>query len=133
MLFFIGRTYQRLNRADDAIDYLEQSQRLAERVGQWDTQVAAINSLGLLHSSLGRFEAAQGYFDKGLAISRQRGDERAEARMLYGQALLADRQQRRDEALRGFNRALEIADRLKLPEREEIRQQRDNVLSRAKE
>src|SRR5262249_42189466 len=62
MLFFIGQTYQRLNLSSDAIDYLEQSQRLAEQVGKWDTQVAAIDSLGLLYSMLGRFDVAQGYF-----------------------------------------------------------------------
>jgi Caspase domain/Tetratricopeptide repeat len=130
VLHFIGLTSHHLGRAADAVDYLEQSDRLAEKSGNLKMRFTTSLTLGLLYSLHGRLPEARGYLEKSLANAEQRGDEADQAKALRFLGLEIRRQGDRAEALRMFDRALELANRLKLPERDAMRRERDAIVGK---
>jgi len=118
-----------LKHTADAVDYLEQSLRLAKERGNVPIQRYALHRLGLLEQQQGHAQNSRVYLERALTLSEHTQDEAEQARVLYSLGVLAADQSRTDEARERFDKAASIAERLKLPELAQIRQARDSVRS----
>ena len=67
--------------------------------------------------------------EKALLFAERAADEAEQARALQGLGAVAAREGQRSDALSALDKALQIAERLKLPDVSAIRKDRDTVLS----
>ncbi|HEU5194574.1 MAG TPA: hypothetical protein VFW70_07520, partial [Methylomirabilota bacterium] len=126
----IARIYLGERQLVEAQVALERAQRHAAHAGSGSEETEAIRLLAWTHAEQNHLPEAASTFQRGLRLAEQRGDEPSTALMLYGLAMVQAASGREVDALVSIDRALEIATRLGLPHRDEIRARREEIRGR---
>jgi caspase domain-containing protein/tetratricopeptide repeat protein len=126
-LVFVGAVRNAQGLDGDAIRSLRRAQDLADQLGNKLDQAIIANQIGMVHMSKKRYTEAQREFERGLLLAQQAESDTQQAHELYNLGYVALEQQRHSEALALFDRAMEKAAGLSEPERENIRQKRDET------
>ena len=117
----IGAMYHDAEYYDEALIHYEQARLIAEEIGNLSEQVTALRGIADVHRGSGRYvEAADGYH-AAMGLAREIGDPYEEAKALEGiaEATLATRGPYAARII--FRQALDIYERLAVPEAESAR------------
>ena len=117
----IGAMYHSAEYYDEALIHYEQARLIAEDIGNLSEQVTALRGIADVHRGSGRYaEAADGYH-AAMGLAREIGDPYEEAKALEGiaEATLATRGPYAARII--FRQALDIYERLEVPEAESAR------------
>jgi len=118
----IGAIYQSASCYEEALVHHEKAQQIAEQTGNQAQQLVALRRIADIHRGLGRYDEAIEHYRTALSLVREIGDAYEEGKILEGIAectLLST--QRPDAARIVFRQALDIFDRLGVPEAEAAR------------
>jgi DNA-binding SARP family transcriptional activator/tetratricopeptide (TPR) repeat protein len=117
----IGAIYRSAECHDEALIYHEKARSIAEEIGNLSLQLKAIRGIADVRRERGGYDEALDHYDTALRMARQIGDPYQEAKVLegIGEAILGAR--RPDNARIVFRQALDIFERLGVPEAESAR------------
>jgi CHAT domain-containing protein len=97
-----------------ALSSLTRAHQISRSSGDQNTRANILSGQASVFFEQEDYTMAQKYFDASLAIYRTQGNVREEARVLLNLAFIEQRQGRDDEALKLFERTLELANAAKL-------------------
>jgi DNA-binding SARP family transcriptional activator/tetratricopeptide (TPR) repeat protein len=117
----IGAIYQKSESYDEALIYHQKAGLIAEEIGNLPQQVIALRGVGSVHRGSGRYREALEYYHTALGLARQMGDPYEEAKVLEGIAEATFSMRGPDDARIVFRQALDIFERLGVPEAESVR------------
>jgi DNA-binding SARP family transcriptional activator/tetratricopeptide (TPR) repeat protein len=117
----IGAIYQSADCSDEALIHHQKARVIAEEVGNLAQQLVALRMLADIHRGLGRYDEALEHYKAALKSAREIGDPYEEGKILEGIGELTLYTQRRDAARIVFRQALDIFERLGVPEAESAR------------
>lgn len=112
----IGAIYQSAACFDEALIHHQKAQLIAEEVGNLAQQLVARRMLADTHRGSGRNSEALEHYHSALRLAREIGDPYEEGKILEGIAEVTLYTQRRDAARIVFRQALDIFERLGVPE-----------------
>ena len=118
----IGAIYQSAACYDEALIHHRQAQLIAEEIGNLSLQLIALRSIADIDRVSGRYGEALDHYHTALRLAREIGDPYEEGKILEGIAESTFSSQRRPETARiVFRQALDIFERLGVPEAESVR------------
>jgi DNA-binding SARP family transcriptional activator len=117
----IGAIYRKAECYDDALLHHERARLIAEEIGNQSQQVIALRGIADVSRSAGRYGEALGQYHAVLKLAIQIGDPYEEAKILEGIAETTLSTRRPDAARILFRQALDIFERLGVPEAESAR------------
>lgn len=117
----IGAIYQSAACYDEALIHHQKARVMAEEVGNVAQQLVALRMLADIHRGCGRYGEALEHYESALKLAREIGDAYEEGKNLEGIAELTLHTQRRDAARIVLRQALDIFERLGVPEAESAR------------
>jgi tetratricopeptide (TPR) repeat protein/DNA-binding SARP family transcriptional activator len=117
----IGAIYQSAGRYDEALIHHEKARLIADDVGDASQQLIARRLIADTHRGSGRNGEALEHYQSALKLAREIGDLYEEGKALEGIAELTLYTERRDAARIVFRQALDIFERLGVPEAESVR------------
>jgi tetratricopeptide (TPR) repeat protein len=117
----IGAVYQSAACYDEALIHHQKAQQIAEEVGHLSQQLIALRMIADIHRGAGRNGEALDHYHSALRLAREIGDPYEEGKILEGIAELTLYTQRRDAARIVLRQALDIFERLGVPEAESAR------------
>jgi DNA-binding SARP family transcriptional activator len=117
----IGAIYQSAECNDEALIYHQKARSIAEEIGSLSQQVIALRRIADVRRGSGRYGEAFDHYHTALRLAREIGDPYEEAKILEGIAESTLSTQRPDAARIVFRQALDIFERLGLPEAESAR------------
>jgi DNA-binding SARP family transcriptional activator/tetratricopeptide (TPR) repeat protein len=117
----IGAIYQSAACYDEALIHHQKAQVVARDVGNVAQQLVALRMVADIHRGCGRYDEAHGHYQSALKLAREIGDAYEEGKNLEGIAELTLYTQRRDAARIVLRQALDIFERLGVPEAESAR------------
>jgi DNA-binding SARP family transcriptional activator/tetratricopeptide (TPR) repeat protein len=117
----IGAIYQSAACYDEALIHHQKAQAIAEEIGNLSQQLVALRMLADTHRGSGQYSEALDHYHSALRLAREIGDPYEEGKILEGIAELTLYSQRRDAARIVFRQALDIFERLGVPEAESAR------------
>jgi tetratricopeptide (TPR) repeat protein/DNA-binding SARP family transcriptional activator len=112
----IGAIYQSAARYDEALIHHQKARLIAEDVGNLSQQLIALRMIADVYRGSGRFGEALDHYDAALRLTRQIGDPYEEGKILEGIAESALNTHGPDAARIVFRQALDIFERLGVPE-----------------
>ena len=117
----IGAIYQSAECYDEALIHYQQARLIAEEIGNLSEQVTAFRGIADVHRGSGRYSEASDQYHAALSLARQIGDPYEEAKILEGiaEATLSTRGPYAARII--FRQALDIFERLGVPEAESAR------------
>lgn len=105
----LGGIFNLLGDNQQALLYLDQALKLAQRL-QYQHQLASVlNNLGVLYLEQEDYVRATDYFERGLKIYQAQGNQLESARLQLNLALTDQRQENYERALEYFGKSLEQA------------------------
>jgi DNA-binding SARP family transcriptional activator len=117
----IGAIYQSAECYDEALIYHQKAGLIAEEIGNQSQQVAALRGIADVRRGSGCYTEALDHYQIALRLARQIGDPYEEAKILEGIAETMLGSQRPDAARIAFRQAVDIFERLGVPEAESAR------------
>jgi len=117
----IGAVYQSAERYDEALIYHEKAQSIAGEIGNLNQQVTALRGIAGVSRGSGRYAEAFEHYQAALRMAREIGDPYEEAKILEGIAEATLSTRRPDAARIALRQALDIFERLGVPEAESAR------------
>ncbi len=117
----IGAIYQSAARYDEALIHHEKAQLIAEEIGNLSQQLIALRRIADIHRGSGQYGEAFDRYHAALRLARQIGDPYEEGKILEGIAESTLSTQRPHAARIVFRQALDIFERLGVPEAESAR------------
>jgi tetratricopeptide (TPR) repeat protein/DNA-binding SARP family transcriptional activator len=117
----IGVIYQSAACYDEAFIHHQKAQLIAEKVGDLSQQLIALRMIADLQRGAGRPSEALEHYYAALKLAREIGNPYEEGKILEGIAELTLYTERRDVARIVFRQALDIFERLGVPEAESAR------------
>jgi DNA-binding SARP family transcriptional activator len=118
----IGAIYQSAACYDEALVHHEKARQIAEEIGNLAQQLIALRRIADIHRGSGRFSDALDHYDTALRLAREIGDPYEEGKILEGIAESTLHTQLQPDAARIlFRQALDIFERLGVPEAESAR------------
>ena len=117
----IGAVYQSAERYDEALIYHEKAQSIAGDIGNLNQQVTALRGIAGVCRGSGRYAEAFDHYQTALRLAREIGDPYEEAKILEGIAETTLGTRRPDAARIVLRQALDIFERLGVPEAESAR------------
>ena len=117
----IGAIYQSAERYDEALIYHERAQSIAGQIGNLSQQVTALRGIAGVSRGAGRYGEAFDHYHTALRLAREIGDPYEEAKILEGIAETTLGTRRPDAARIVLRQALDIFERLGVPEAESAR------------
>ena len=117
----IGAIYQSAERHDEALSCHERAQSIAEEIGNLSQQVTALRGIAGVSRGAGRYGEAFDHYHDALRLAREIGDPYEEAKILEGIAETTLGTRRPDAARIVLRQALDIFERLGVPEAESAR------------
>lgn len=106
----IGLAELEANRPREALAAFESAAEVFRRLGDRPAEAVVLNNLGIAWERLGRLSRARESYEQGLEL---KPDPTAEMTAVYGLARVARREGRLDEAERGMERLLELAESIR--------------------
>ncbi|MGI8452317.1 MAG: tetratricopeptide repeat protein [Streptosporangiaceae bacterium] len=117
----IGAIYQNAERYDEALICHERAQSIAGEIGNVAQQVTALRGIAGVSRASGRYGEAFEHYHTALRLAREIGDPYEEAKVLEGIAETTLATRRPDAARIVLRQALDIFERLGVPEAESAR------------
>jgi tetratricopeptide (TPR) repeat protein len=117
----IGALYQSAERYDEALTCHERAQSIAGQIGNLSQQVIALRGIAGVNRGSGRYGEAFDRYHTALRLAREIGDPYEEAKILEGIAETTLSTRRPDAARIVLRQALDIFERLGVPEAESAR------------
>ncbi len=117
----IGAVYQSAERYDEALIFHERAQSIARQIGNLPQQVTALRGIAGVSRGAGRYVEAFDHYHTALRLAREIGDPYEEAKILEGIAETTLGTRRPDAARIVLRQALDIFERLGVPEAESAR------------
>jgi len=117
----IGAIYQAAECFDEALIHYEKARLIAEEIGDIAEQVVTLRGIADIQRGSGRFGEAFDYYNTALRLAREIGDPYEEAKTLEGIAEATLSTQKPFAARIIFRQALDIFERLGVPEAESAR------------
>jgi tetratricopeptide (TPR) repeat protein/DNA-binding SARP family transcriptional activator len=117
----IGAIYQSAACNDEALIHHQKARVMAEEIGNQSQQLIALRMLADIHRGSGRNDEALEHYDSARKLAREIGDQYEEGKILEGMAELTLYTERRDAARIIFRQALDIFERLGVPDAESAR------------
>ena len=117
----IGAIYQSAACYDEALIHHQRARLIAEDIGNLSHQLIAIRMIADIYRGSGRYGEALDHYHAALRLSREIGDPYEEGKILEGIAEAALNTQRFDAARIALRQALDIFERLGVPEAESAR------------
>jgi DNA-binding SARP family transcriptional activator len=117
----IGAIYQSAERYDEALICHEKAQSIAGEIGNLSQQVTALRGIAGVSRGSGRYGEAFDHYHTALRLAREIGDPYEEAKILEGIADTTLSTRRPDAARIVLRQALDIFERLGVPEAESAR------------
>jgi len=118
----IGAIYQSAACYDEALIYHQKARLIAEEIGNLSQQLIALRRIADIHRGSGRYGEALDHYHAALRLAREIGDPYEEGKILEGIAESTLNTQRQPDAARiVFRQALDIFERLGVPEAETAR------------
>lgn len=118
----IGAIYQSAGCYDEALVHHQKALEIAEDIGNLSQQLIAVRRIADIHRGSGRYGEALDHYQTALRQAREIGEPYEEGKILEGIAESTLITQRRPEAARiVFRQALDIFERLGVPEAESAR------------
>jgi tetratricopeptide (TPR) repeat protein len=117
----IGAIYQSAACYDEALVHHQKARQIAEEIGDAVQQLIAVRMIADLHRVTGRCGKALDDYHSALKLAREIADPYEEGKILQGMAEVTLYTQRRDAARIVFRQALDIFERLGVPEAESAR------------
>jgi DNA-binding SARP family transcriptional activator/tetratricopeptide (TPR) repeat protein len=114
----IGAIYQSAACYDEALIYHQKSRLIAEEIGNLSHQLIALRRTADIHRGSGRYGEALDHYQTALRLAREIGDLYEEGKILEGIAESTLNTERPDAARIVFRQALDIFERLGVPEAE---------------
>jgi len=117
----IGAIYQSAACYDEALIHHQRARLIAEDIGNLSHQLIAIRMIADIYRGSGRYGEALDHYHAALRLSREIGDPYEEGKILEGIAEATLNTQRFDAARIALRQALDIFERLGVPEAESAR------------
>jgi DNA-binding SARP family transcriptional activator/tetratricopeptide (TPR) repeat protein len=117
----IGATYQKAESYDEALVYHQKARQIAADAGNLAEQVVALRGIADVHRRCGHYREALDDYGAALWHARQIGDPYEEAKILEGVAEARAASRQPDTARIALRQALDIYERLGVPEAEAAR------------
>jgi DNA-binding SARP family transcriptional activator/tetratricopeptide (TPR) repeat protein len=117
----MGTIYQSAECYDEALIYHEKARVIAEEIGNLSQQVIALRGVADVHRESGHYPEAFEQYDAALRLAREIGDPYEEGKILEGIAETTLSTRRPDTARIVLRQALDIFERLGVPEAESAR------------
>jgi DNA-binding SARP family transcriptional activator len=117
----IGTIYQSAECHDEALIHHQKARLIAEEIGNLSQQVIALRGIAGVRRGSGRYGEAFDHYHTALRLAREIGDPYEEAKILEGIAETTLSTQRPHAARIVFRQALDIFERLGVPEAESAR------------
>jgi tetratricopeptide (TPR) repeat protein len=117
----IGAIYQSAECYEEALVHYQQARMIAEETGNLSEQVTAFRGIADVHRGSGRYGEASDHYHTALKLARQIGDPYEEAKILEGIAETTLSTRGPYAARIVFRQALDIFERLGVPEAESAR------------
>jgi tetratricopeptide (TPR) repeat protein len=117
----IGAIYQSAACYDEALVHHQKARLIAEEIGNISQQLIALRRIGDIHRGSGRYGEALDHYHTALSLAREIGEPYEEGKILEGIAESTLNTQRPDAARIVFRQALDIFERLNVPEAESAR------------
>src|SRR6266516_1295962 len=117
----IGAIYQSAECYDEALIHHQKARLIAEEIGNLSQQVIALRRIADVRRGSGQHGEAFDHYHTALRLAREIGDPYEEAKILEGIAETTLSTQRPDAARIVFRQALDIFERLGVPEAESAR------------
>jgi tetratricopeptide (TPR) repeat protein/DNA-binding SARP family transcriptional activator len=117
----IGAIYQSAACNDEALIHHQKARLIAEEIGNLAQQLIALRMIADIHRGSGRHGEALDHYQSALKLARDIGDPYEEGKILEGIAESTLYTQRRDAARIVLRQALDIFERLGVPEAESAR------------
>jgi len=117
----IGAIYQSATCHDEALVHHEKARLIAEEIGYQSQHLIALRMIADIHRGSGRHGEALEHYQTALKLAREIGDPYEEGKLLAGIAESTLNTQRPDAARIVFRQALDIFERLGVPEAEAVR------------
>ena len=117
----IGAIYESAACYDEALAHHQRAHQIAEDVGGLSQQLVALRMTAGIHRKSGRYGEAVEVYDTALRLSRQTGDTYEEGRILEGMAEAILYTHKFEAARIALRQALDIYERLGVPEAEAVR------------
>ena len=117
----IGAIYQSAACYDEALIHHQRARLIAEDIGNLSHQLIAIRMIADIYRGSGRYGEALDHYHAALRLSREIGDPYQEGKILEGIAEATLNTQRFDAARIALRQALDIFERLGVPEAESVR------------
>jgi DNA-binding SARP family transcriptional activator/tetratricopeptide (TPR) repeat protein len=117
----IGAVYQSATCYDEALIHHQKARLIAEEIGSLSQQLIAVRRIADIHRGSGRYGEALDHYHTALRLAREIGDPYEEGKILEGIAESTLSTQRPDAARILFRQALDIFERLGVPEAESAR------------
>jgi tetratricopeptide (TPR) repeat protein/DNA-binding SARP family transcriptional activator len=117
----IGAVYQSAERFDEALICHQKAQSVAEEIGNLNQQATALRGIAGVRRGSGQYGEAADLYQTALRLAREIGDPYEEAKILEGVAETTLGLRRPDAARIALRQALDIFERLGVPEAESAR------------
>src|SRR5579875_3755143 len=117
----IGAIYQSAACYDEALAHHQRAQQIAEEIGNLSHQLVAFRLIADVHRGSGRYGEALDHYQVALRLSREIGEPYEEGKILEGIAEATLTTQGFGAARIALRQALDIYERLGLPEAESVR------------
>ena len=117
----IGAIYESAACYDEALAHHQRAHQIAEDVGDLAQQLVALRMTAGIHRKSGRYTEAVEVYNTALRLSRQTGDTYEEGKILEGMAEAILNTHRFEAARITLRQALDIYERLEVPEAEAVR------------
>jgi DNA-binding SARP family transcriptional activator len=117
----IGCIYESAACPDEALVHHQRARAIAEEVGNLSQQLIALRLMADIHRGAGRYEQALDDYHDALRMARENGDPYEEGKVLEGIAEAALATGRFDDGRIALRQAVDIYERLGVPEAESVR------------
>jgi len=117
----IGAIYENAACYDEALAHHQRARAIAEEVGNLSQQLIALRMTAGIHRVSGRYDEALDSYHAALRLSRETGEPYEEGKILEGLAEAALNTQQFNAARIALRQALDIYERLDVPEAESVR------------
>jgi len=116
----LGNVFLNVGKYDKARDHAQQAISIARKIGDRWTEAAATAILGMVLLDLGEFPDAQENLERYLGLARECGYQSAVGEGLIALGRLEVQRGRSDAAARLFDQAMELAEKVKVPQTEVV-------------
>jgi tetratricopeptide (TPR) repeat protein len=117
----MGTIYQSASCPDEALIYHQKAQLIAEKIGNQSQQLIALRRIADIYRGSGQHGEAFEHYNTALRLATEIGDPYEEGKILEGIAESTLSTKRPHAARIVFRQALDIFERLSVPEAESVR------------